>query len=203
MDATELALMRSNEPFEMPFVSIMGADKAFDWVLQNAGATVPCRDIVDQRICEEVRTGKPYFVPDYEKELAKLEKKTGVKQNPYGDMWGLHKKSMNEEGFFKYRRLGNDSYKQGIITDPRQMGGYPEYGDWKPYVDTDSDGMPDAWEKANGLNPNDPSDAVKDCNGDGYTNIEKYINAIPTNVKVDWHNPENNYDTLEAKGRLN
>ena len=63
--------------------------------------------------------------------------------------------------------------------------------------------MPDAWEKANGLNPNDPSDAVKDCNGDGYTNIEKYINAIPTNVKVDWHNPENNYDTLEAKGRLN
>ncbi len=34
-------------------------------------------------------------------------------------------------------------------------------------------GMPDEWEIANGLNPNDPSDANKDCTGDGYTNIEK------------------------------
>ncbi len=183
MDATELALMRSNEPFEMPYVKIMGTEQAFDWVLSNAGATIPCRDIVDQRICEEVRTGQAYYVKDYEKELAKIEKKTGVKQNPYGDMWGLNKKSMNEEGFFKYRRLPQDSYKQGVITDPRQMGGYPEYKAWEPYVDTDSDGMPDEWEKQYGLNPNDASDAVKDCNGDGYTNIEKYINGINPQTK--------------------
>ena len=123
MDETELALMRSDEPFEMPFVTIMGAEKAFEWVLSNAGATVPCRDIVDQRICEEVRTGIAYYVPNYEKK---------VKDNPYGDMWGLHPKSQNEEGFFKYRRLPQDSYKQGVITDPRQMGGYPEYKAWQP-----------------------------------------------------------------------
>jgi hypothetical protein len=202
MDETELALMRSDEPFEMPYISIMGAEKAFDWVLSNAGATVPCRDIVDQRICEEVRTGQAYYVKDYEKELAKIEKKTGVKQNPYGDMWGLHEKSQNEQGFFKYRRLPQDSYKQGVITDPRQMGGYPEYKAWEPYKDSDNDGMPDEWEKANGLNPNDASDAVKDCNGDGYTNIEKYINAIPTRSKVDWRNLNNNYDTLAAQGKL-
>ena len=202
MDDTEWALMRSNEPFEMAPITIMGAEKAFDWVLSNAGATVPCRDIVDQRICEEVRTGKAYYVENYEKEMAKLEKKTKTPQNPYGDMWGLHPKSQNEQGFFKYRRLPQDSYKQGIITDPRQMGGYPEYKAWEPYVDTDGDGMPDEWEKANGLNPNDASDATKDCNGDGYTNIEKYINAIPTNSKVDWRNLNNNYDTLAAKGKL-
>ena len=202
MDDTEWALMRSNEPFEMAPVTIMGAEKAFDWVLSNAGATVPCRDIVDERICEEVRTGQAYYVKDYEKQLAKIEKKTGVKQNPYGDMWGLHEKSQNEQGFFKYRRLPQDSYKQGIITDPRQMGGYPEYRAWEPYIDSDNDGMPDAWEKANGLNPNDASDAVKDCNGDGYTNIEKYINAIPTGSKIDWRNLNNNYDTLAAQGKL-
>ena len=193
MNETELALMRSNEPFMMPPVTIMGAETAFKWVLANAGATVPCRDIVDQRICEEVRTGQAYYVDKYEKK---------VKDNPFGDMWGLHDKSKNEEGFFKYRRLPQDSYKQGIITDPRQMGGYPEYKAWEPYVDTDNDGMPDAWEKANGLNPNDPSDATKDCNGDGYTNIEKYINAIPTQTKVDWRNLNNNYDTLAAQGKL-
>ena len=38
--------------------------------------------------------------------------------------------------------------------------------------------MPDKWEKAHDLNPNDPSDANGDMNGDGYTNIEKYINGI-------------------------
>lgn len=202
MNDTILAMMRSNEPFEMAPVTIMGAERAFDWVLSNAGATVPCRDIVDQRICEEVRTGIAYYVANYEKMLEKVEKQTGVKQNPYGDMWGLHPKSQNEEGLFKYRRLGNDSYKQGIITDPRQMGGYPEYRAWQPYKDSDMDGMPDEWEKANGLNPNDPADANGDLNGDGYTNIEKYINAIPTSGCVDWRNLNNNYDTLAEKGRL-
>ena len=202
MTETELAMMRSNEPFEMPYISIMGAQQAFDWVLSNAGATIPCRDIVDQRICEEVRTGKAYYVENYEKELAKIEKKTGVKQNPYGDMWGLHPKSQNEEGLFKYRKLPKDSYKQGIITDPRQMGGYPEYATYTPYTDSDMDGMPDEWEKANGLNPNDPSDANGDINGDGYTNIEKYINGIDPKTKVDWRNLNNNRDVLAEKGKL-
>ena len=187
MDETELTLMRSNEPFIMPFLTVMDTRNAYQWVLNNAGATIPCRDIVDQRICEEVRTGKAYYVENYEKK---------VKDNPYGDMWGLNKKSMNEEGFFKYRRLPKDSYKDGIITDPRQMGGYPEYRTWKPWKDNDGDGMPNFWEVENGLDPNDPTDANKDCTGDGYTNIEKYINDIPTNVKVDWTDLKNNHDTL-------
>jgi len=45
-------------------------------------------------------------------------------------------------------------------------------------VDTDKDGMPDAWETKYGLNPNDPSDATGDFDKTGYTNIEKYINGI-------------------------
>ena len=62
--------------------------------------------------------------------------------------------------------------------------------------------MPDAWEKKNGLNPNDPSDANKDCTGDGYTNIEKYINGISTKEKVDWTDLKNNHDTLKGKKSL-
>ena len=167
--AEDMAMMRSDEPFEMATVSMMDAEQAYSWVLDNVGATLPCRDIVDQRVIEEVRTGVPYYIKDYEQQ---------VKDNPYGDMWGLHPNSQNSEGLFKYRHLSNDSYKQGIITDPRQMGGYPAYRKWKPYKDTDMDGMPDAWERAHGLNPNDPSDANGDMNGDGYTNIETYINSI-------------------------
>ncbi len=45
-------------------------------------------------------------------------------------------------------------------------------------VDSDNDGMPDEWEIANGLNPEDPTDAVKVA-PNGYLNIENYINSIP------------------------
>ena len=177
--------MRWYEPFPMPHISIMSAKKAYDFVLDNAGATLPCRDIVDKRIIEEVKTGKAYYVED-------------LPDHCHGDLTGLSPKSMNEDKHFKYRRLSKDSYKDGIITDIRQMGGFPEYNG-SPYVDTDGDGMPDAWEIKNGLDPNDPSDAVKDCTGDGYTNIEKYINGISTKKKTDWTNLKNNYDTLTKK----
>ena len=124
-----------------------------------------------------------------------------VAEDEHGDMTGLHIDSQDEEGYFKYRGLPKDSYKLGIITDPRQMGGYPEYHG-TPRQDADGDGMPDEWERKNGLNPNDPSDANGDCNGDGYTNIEKYINGINTDTRIDWRNLDNNYDTLAEKGSL-
>jgi len=44
--------------------------------------------------------------------------------------------------------------------------------------DTDSDGMPDEWEQANGLNPDDPADGNGDMNNDGYTNLEDYLNSL-------------------------
>jgi hypothetical protein len=44
-------------------------------------------------------------------------------------------------------------------------------------ADTDHDGMPDAWESANGLNSNDPADrSVRAANG--YTMLENYLNGI-------------------------
>jgi len=46
--------------------------------------------------------------------------------------------------------------------------------DW----DTDHDGIPDAWEKSHGLNPNDPSDGNGDLSHDGYTNLEKYLYSL-------------------------
>ncbi len=189
LTATELGLMRSNEPFAMPPITILPSDQTFSYVLDNVGATLPTRDIVDQRIIDEVRTGNVYTV------------KKLPKDNPYGDTWGMKDVSKDEMGLFKYRRLDNDSYLKGIITDPRQMGGYPEYKG-KPRKDSDGDGMPDEWEIANGLNPNDPSDANGDINGDGYTNIEKYINGIDTKTRVDWTDLKNNHDTLKGKTSL-
>jgi hypothetical protein len=163
-----LAQIKQDKAFRMPPISIMKAEQAYDFVLENAGATLPKRDAVDERVIKQVRTGK-------------IEVREGL-ENTIG------------AAFIK-RRLPADSYKKGIITHPDQVGGYPEYKG-KAYKDSDGDGIPDAWEKKFGLNPNDASDANKDSNGDGYTNIEKYFNGIDPTQKTDWTKPENNKDTL-------
>lgn len=43
--------------------------------------------------------------------------------------------------------------------------------------DSDADGMPDAWERANGYNPDVPDDSL-DFDGDGYTNIEEFLSIV-------------------------
>lgn len=55
---------------------------------------------------------------------------------------------------------------------------YPSAILTKEIIDSDNDGMPDEWEEARGLDPNDPGDANGDYCGKGYTNIEYYINDL-------------------------
>jgi hypothetical protein len=43
--------------------------------------------------------------------------------------------------------------------------------------------MPDAWETAHGLDPKDASDGSKDRDGDGYTNVEEYLNDLVAHSK--------------------
>jgi len=67
----------------------------------------------------------------------------------------------------------------GMIIDSQQeAGGWPVLFSGPSPVDTDADGMPDSWEAANNLNPFDPTDSAGDTDGDGYTNVEEYINRL-------------------------
>jgi hypothetical protein len=142
--------MKWPKPLPMPSITIVDAAEAKQYVLANAGATLPKRDPVDVRITEQVRTGKIVYA-----ENVKLP-----------------------ETQFEHRRAPIDSYKKGIITDVSQVGGYPEYKG-SPYKDSDNDGMPDDWEKKNGLNPGNASDAAQyDKNKTGYTNIEIFLNSV-------------------------
>lgn len=171
-----LRYIKQSKLFPMENVDIKPTQEAYKFVLENAGATLPKRDDVDKRIVKQVRTGKINY-PD-----------------------GLESSIGSE---FINRRLPADSYKKGIITSIEQVGGYPEYAG-KPYQDSDKDGMPDKWERKYNLNPNDPSDANDDISGDGYTNIEKYINGIDPTKKINWKDLANNHDTLaELKNGLN
>jgi pectate lyase len=145
------ALGRVNTPFEGWPVYQQPAQEAYEAVLAKAGATLPRRDVVDQRVVEMVRTGKP-------------------------------------------------AYKDGIITNPDQVGGYPALNfavDQVP-TDTDGDGMPDEWERKHELNPTDPKDAALDTDKDGYTNVEEFLNGTVPNKFIDYRNLDNNVDTISG-----
>ena len=70
--------------------------------------------------------------------------------------------------------------KGNLITNENELPfGVPTSWSWfkgeKP-ADSDGDGMPDSWEKANGTDP--AKDDAMTMAGNGYANIENYINGI-------------------------
>nr|WP_298998252.1 hypothetical protein [uncultured Allomuricauda sp.] len=94
-----------------------------------------------------------------------------------------------------------DVVDQRFVTnmENRFYSGYNWNEDWKTYhhyndywstvnttpfntrdsnYDSDLDGMPNKWEIANGLDPNNPDDGNGDIDGDGYTNIEEFLNSV-------------------------
>ncbi|MDF2475359.1 MAG: polysaccharide lyase [Sphingobacterium sp.] len=142
--------IRVDKAFPMAAVTTLSAQEAYNYVLKNVGAFLPKQDAVDQRIIKQVAENKVYYNQD-----------------------------KTQHGFvspYVKRRLPADSYKQGIISDIAQVGGYPAY-QGVPYQDADNDGIPDDVEKNMGLNPNDPSDSRKIAKN-GYANIENYLNGV-------------------------
>jgi hypothetical protein len=65
-----------------------------------------------------------------------------------------------------------------IKTSVSNAGGYPTIAGGMPPPDADHDGMPDSWEKRHDLDPKNPDDRNADRNGDGYTNLEEYLNSL-------------------------
>ena len=67
--------------------------------------------------------------------------------------------------------------KGAIIDNESQVGGIGTIANGTAEKDTDGDGMPDAWETANGCDPN-KADATSDVNNNGFNNIEDYVNSL-------------------------
>ena len=66
---------------------------------------------------------------------------------------------------------------KSVIVHQNDVGGWPALAAGTPCTDLDADGMPDAWETLNGFNPSDSSDGPADTDGDGYTNLEEFLNG--------------------------
>lgn len=172
--ASVLPNIRTNAPHPYAALPLEPAAKAFKTVLAGAGATLPIRDAVDGRVIKTVRTGKP------------------TAQAAPGLAASLANPNFNEK---LIAELVEDVAK-GIITHPDQVGGYPRYAG-NPYADADGDGLPDAWEKKHNLNPSHPSDASQDSDGDGYSNVEEFLNGTDPKKFVDYTKHENNVDKLK------
>ena len=85
-----------------------------------------------------------------------------------------------------YTYTGSKGSTKGIIDSQTDTEGYIKYKQTARLKDTDNDGIPNAWETANGLNPKSAADAAKEFpNGGGYTAIEVYINSLVEHIAKD------------------
>jgi pectate lyase len=130
--------MKREQPLSLPeyttyLTPAESAKKAYQHVLEKAGTI--CRDAVERRIVDDVRSGHPRY--------------QGVTAN-----------------------------KPGIIDSPADADGWPVYAPATPVADSDHDGMADDWERARGLDPNNPDDRNTVIFPEGYTALEVYLNYL-------------------------
>jgi len=69
-----------------------------------------------------------------------------------------------------------------LLDSQDEVGGWPVLQSTPCPKDRDRDGMPDAWEMTQGLDPEDPADRNGDLDNDGYTNLEAYLNSLLSEV---------------------
>ena len=144
-------------------VTTHSATKAFDKVLTYAGASLD-RDDVDARYEREARNGNATYKGSA---TSYTEESNGtIVTKSCTPTWG----------------------RIDLVSD---VNGYTEAnfgtGSRSSDYDTDRDGMPDAWETANGLNPSDASDAFAYTLDPKlyYTNLEVFINSIVQDIMLD------------------
>jgi hypothetical protein len=134
------------------YVTTQTAREAFTNVLENVGANFPRQDVIDLHIINDTRNGTAKYI--------------GTRGPAYFDRPGPNSPGIIDAPTDDKAALGSKNFP------------WPDYQTDNVPVDSDHDGIPDEWEKTHGLDPHNPSDANGDMNGDGYTNLEKYLNWL-------------------------
>ncbi len=140
-----LKRIRSEKPYPHAWIEIEPANEAFKSVLANAGATLPRRDAVDERVVEMTRTGKVGYVkgkgiitdvaqvggyPDYRGEPYKdadgdgmadqWESKYGLDPNDPRDASG----DLNADGYTNIEEFINRTDPAAKAAGPRARNTY-------------------------------------------------------------------------------
>lgn len=167
--ASVQAQVQTNSEIFPSYVDTQSASNAYEIVVSDSGCNLPVPDLIDARVIGEVidrtvhyeGTNGPTYTID------------GILQDTAGP---------NSPGIIDAQTDVKD-----YSTNPAASN-YSPNAPWGPYAtydvpaDSDHDGLPDWWEQIKGSNPNSPagdfSDANADSAGDGYTELERYLNWL-------------------------
>ena len=140
------------------------ADDAFALVTKRAGASLPRYDEVDRRLLDEAAG---VVDPQYGGRSAAgvLERGLGIINSPA---------DITLERSDEFYAL-DEATGQTVKTTMWPWLGMDD--DEQLMQDTDLDGLPDAYETANGLNPNDAADGYR-LTASGYSNLEVFLNGV-------------------------
>lgn len=172
-DGTSVVAMKLAEPIDAGDITTHSAENAYSKILDYCGASLS-RDAVDIRYMEEARTGTVHYNGDVA--YTNASGKTFETSNTKGIVDFINDPSKDEnKGVPSYPVLET-------VTRPTDF-------------DEDGDGIPNAWEEANGLNPNDKTDGnLKTIDPRGwYTNLEVYANSLVEHIIK-----AQNQDAIEA-----
>jgi hypothetical protein len=151
-------------------------DKDWDHMIGSSGGDHECYWSGDECLSSEALA--PFNLPPVT---------TSSAQEAYDDVLAGAGATLglNGDGTFFWRR---DAVDERVINDvingtgaiidlPADVGGFPTMDPGTPYPDADHDGMGDAWEALHGFNSSSYADNALDADGDGYTNLEEFLNG--------------------------
>lgn len=162
---------------------IYAADNLFvgDGLFPDSEGLCATRGVTPEAIDSTVRTRVPFPAPGVTATAPEALKATLVAASgatrPVRDAVDARVLGLIERG------------EGGLIDSQADVGGWPDVAAAVPPEDADADGMPDDWERAHGLDPASGADHRADADGDGYTNLEEWLNQTDPQVPFAWMPP--------------
>jgi hypothetical protein len=170
--SNQVAQAFTNAEIFPSYVTTQTASNAYKVVLSDAGCNLPAQDLIDQRTIGEVLDGTTHY------------------EGTNGPNYTIGGVAQDSAGPDNPGMIDSQTDVRDYQSTNSTLANYSANAPWPPYntynvadsLDTDHDGVPDWWELIRGTNPHsapgDFSDANADFVGDGYTELERYLNWL-------------------------